>query len=66
MSDQVPPVIHEDNHLLALNKPAGLVTQGAAADTTSLFTLAKHYLKQKYHKPGNVYLGTVSRLDQAV
>lgn len=66
MSDDIPPVLHEDNHLLALNKPAGLITQGAAADTASLFTLAKHYLKQKYHKPGNVYLGTVSRLDRAV
>lgn len=62
----LPAVLYEDNHLLALNKPAGLITQGAAADKPSLFTLAKLYLKQQYRKPGNVYLGTVSRLDAAV
>lgn len=66
MIENVAAVLHEDNHLLALNKPVGLITQGASADKASLFTLAKDYLKQKYHKPGNVYLGTVSRLDRAV
>lgn len=56
-------VLYEDNHLLAVNKPSGLATQGVAAGETSLATLAKEYLKQKYRKPGNVYLGIVSRLD---
>lgn len=59
-------VLYEDNHLLALNKPAGMATQGAAVGMPSLLELAKHYIKQKYQKPGNVYLGTVSRLDAAV
>jgi 23S rRNA pseudouridine1911/1915/1917 synthase len=59
-------VLYEDNHLLALNKPAGIPTQGAEAERTSLLSLAKGYIKGKYHKPGNVYLGTVSRLDAAV
>ena len=57
-------VLYEDNHLLVVNKPAGVVTQGAASDQTSLVELAKQYLKQKYNKPGNVYLGVVSRLDK--
>ena len=59
-------VLYEDNHLLALDKPAGLATMGAAAGRPSLWALAKEYIKQKYHKPSGVYLGTVSRLDAAV
>jgi 23S rRNA pseudouridine1911/1915/1917 synthase len=59
-------VIYEDNHLLALNKPPGIPTQGAEAGRPSLVALAKAYIKQKYHKPGNVYVGVVSRLDSAV
>ena len=56
-------VLFEDNHLLVVNKPAGLPTQGVVEGTASVVTLAKAYLKQKYKKPGNVYLGVVSRLD---
>jgi len=59
-------VLYEDNHLLVVNKPAGLPTQGAAAGEDSLVNRAKEYLKRKYHKPGNVYVGVVSRLDAAV
>jgi 23S rRNA pseudouridine1911/1915/1917 synthase len=59
-------VLYEDNHLFAVNKPAGIPTQGAEAERGSLLALAKTYIKEKYHKPGNVYLGTVSRLDAAV
>ncbi|HVX14826.1 MAG TPA: RluA family pseudouridine synthase [Pirellulales bacterium] len=59
-------VLYEDNHLLVLNKPAGIATQGGAVGVPTLLALAKAYIKQKYHKPGNVYLGTVSRLDSAV
>ncbi|HET6883362.1 MAG TPA: RluA family pseudouridine synthase [Pirellulales bacterium] len=59
-------VLYEDNHLLAVNKPAGIATQGAPVGRPSLLELAKAYVKRKYHKPGNVYLGTVSRLDSAV
>ncbi len=57
-------ILYEDNHLLVINKPAGLVTQGASSDQISLGDQAKHYLKTKYQKPGNVYLGFVSRLDK--
>lgn len=59
----LPQILYEDNHLLAVNKPAGLPTMGVGADETSLVTLLKDYLKRKYDKPGNVYLGVVSRLD---
>jgi len=60
------PVLYEDNHLLAVVKPAGLPTMGVAPTKPSLLSLAKQYIKQKYAKPGNVYLGTVSRLDAPV
>jgi 23S rRNA pseudouridine1911/1915/1917 synthase len=56
-------VLYEDNHLLVVNKPAGLATMGVADDEPSLVQQARQYLKQRYHKPGNVYLGVVSRLD---
>jgi 23S rRNA pseudouridine1911/1915/1917 synthase len=59
-------VLHEDNHLLVVNKPAGLATQGVAEGTRSVLTQTKEYLKRKYKKPGNVYLGIVSRLDATV
>lgn len=63
-----PPmeVIYEDNHLLVVNKPALLATMGVTEGTASVVTEAKRYLKQKYLKPGNVYLGVVSRLDTGV
>ncbi len=68
MPPPLPPlqVILEDNHLLAVMKPAGLATMGVAEDKASLLTLAKEYIKRKYQKPGNVYLGVVSRLDAPV
>ena len=66
MSDSAVNVIYEDNHLLALNKPAGLPTMGTPDGQPTLLTLAKDYVKQKYQKPGNVYLGVVSRLDAPV
>lgn len=59
-------VLFEDNHLLVVNKPAGIATMGTAAGMTSMVTLAKEYLRKKYDKPGNVYLGVVSRLDSLV
>jgi len=66
MRASVLAIIYEDNHLLAVAKPAGLPTMGVAPGRTSALTLAKQYLKQRYNKPGNVYLGVVSRLDSPV
>jgi 23S rRNA pseudouridine1911/1915/1917 synthase len=59
-------ILYEDNHLLAVNKPAMLPTMGVADDVQSLLTVAKEYIREKYDKPGNVYLGIVSRLDAPV
>lgn len=59
-------ILYEDNHLLAVAKPAGLPTMGVAPQRPSLLALAKEYLKERYRKPGNVYLGVVSRLDAPV
>lgn len=58
-----PVVLYEDNHLLALDKPAGWVTQGAAPGDPSAVEWAKDYFRERYRKPGNVYVGVVSRLD---
>jgi len=59
-------VLYEDNHLLVVNKPAELPTMGVEAPRPSLLAIAKEYVRHKYNKPGNVYLGIVSRLDAPV
>lgn len=59
-------VLYEDNHLLVVSKPPGIPTQGAMGRGDSLITRAKAYIKEKFHKPGNVYIGIVSRLDSPV
>lgn len=59
-------ILYEDNHLLAVVKPPGVPTMGVPGDKLSLLTVAKQYIKEKYHKPGNVYLGIISRLDAPV
>jgi 23S rRNA pseudouridine1911/1915/1917 synthase len=63
-----PPleVLYEDNHLLAVNKPAGLPTMGTPGGNPTLLSVAKEYVKHRYNKPGNVYLGVMSRLDAPV
>lgn len=63
MSPAALSILYEDNHLLVINKPAGLPTMGVAAGEPSVVTLARHYIKHKYRKPGRVYMGIVSRLD---
>lgn len=60
------PVLYEDNHLLVVDKPAGLPTMGVAKGRSSVLSLARDYIKHKYQKTGNVYLGIVSRLDAPV
>lgn len=59
-------VLFEDNHCLAVAKPAGLLTQGVPTGIPTLEGLARAYLKERYHKPGNVYLGIPHRLDRPV
>ncbi len=59
-------VIYEDNHIIAVNKPAGVLVQGDHTGDKPLSEYAKEYIKHKYNKPGNVYLGTVHRIDRPV
>lgn len=59
-------VLYEDNHLLVVEKPYNMPVQGDDSQDLDLLTLAKEYLKEKYRKPGNVYLGLVHRLDRPV
>ena len=59
-------VIYEDNHLIAVAKRAGDIVQGDKTGDVPLSDLVKDYLKEKYQKPGNVYLGVVHRLDRPV
>jgi 23S rRNA pseudouridine1911/1915/1917 synthase len=61
-----PSVLFEDNHCLAVAKPAGLLTQGVPAGVSTLESWAKDHLRSKYQKPGNVYLGVPHRLDRPV
>jgi 23S rRNA pseudouridine1911/1915/1917 synthase len=57
-------VLYEDNHCLVVNKPAGLPSQGNESGDESLVDVAGRYLKERYGKPGNVYVGLVHRLDR--
>ncbi len=59
-------VLYEDNHLIAVFKPAGLLTQGDETGDESLMDVVKAFLKEKYGKPGNVFLGLIHRLDRPV
>ena len=60
------PVIYEDNHLLAVYKPSGLLVQGDRTGDVCLLDLGKRWLKARYHKPGKVFLAMVHRLDRPV
>jgi 23S rRNA pseudouridine1911/1915/1917 synthase len=57
-------VIYEDNHIIIVNKRAGDIVQGDKTGDTPLNDIVKDFIKDKYKKPGNVYLGTVHRLDR--
>jgi len=59
-------VLYEDNHLIVINKPGGLLVQGDATGDETLTDLVKKYLKEKYNKPGNVFVGVIHRLDRPV
>lgn len=59
-------IIYEDNHLIVVNKPAGILTQPTHLQEDSLEIQVKEWIKHKYQKPGNVFLGVVHRLDKPV
>ena len=57
-------ILFEDNHLLIINKKPGILTQGDKTGDKSLIDLAKYYIKKKYNKPGNVFIGLPHRIDR--
>lgn len=59
-------ILYEDNHLIAVNKPAGWLVQGDETGDKPLSEFVKDYIKKKYDKPGDVFLGVVHRLDRPV
>ena len=59
-------IIYEDNHLIAINKSSGVLVQGDETGDQPLVEICKEYIKDKYQKPGEVFLGVVHRLDRPV
>ena len=59
-------VLYEDNHLLVVEKPVNILSQGDNTSDDDMVNLLKKYLKEKYNKPGNVFVGLVHRLDRPV
>ena len=59
-------ILYEDNHLLVVEKPCNIPVQRDISNDEDLLTILKNYLKRKYNKKGNVYLGLIHRLDRPV
>ncbi len=59
-------VLYEDNHIIVVVKPENILSQGDNTGDISMIEIVKDYIKEKYNKPGNVYLGLVHRLDRPV
>ena len=59
-------ILYEDNHIIVVVKEPGIPSQGDKTQDLDMLTIIKKYLKDKYNKPGNVYLGLVHRLDRSV
>lgn len=66
MAKKTIEILYEDNHLIAVNKPCGLLVQGDKTGDETLADLVKAYIKKSKNKPGDVYLGIVHRLDRPV
>jgi len=62
----MPAILYEDNHLIVCVKPAGVLSQRDIRGGDDMLTILKDYIREKYRKPGNVFLGLVHRLDQNV
>jgi 23S rRNA pseudouridine1911/1915/1917 synthase len=63
---QALQVLYEDNHLIAVNKPAGVLVQGDISGDLTLMDVTRDYIRKKYGKPGRVFLGLLHRLDRPV
>jgi 23S rRNA pseudouridine1911/1915/1917 synthase len=66
MDNQELKILFEDNHVIVCIKPPGVLSQADGLDRQDMLTIIKEYLREKYNKPGNVYLGLVHRLDYNV
>lgn len=64
--NKTPTILYEDNHLIVAVKPSGILSQSDSSNTKDMLTLLKSYIKEKYNKPGNVFLGLIHRLDKDV
>ena len=64
MQEKKLDILFEDNHLIAINKRCGDIVQGDKTGDSPIGEEIKTYLKEKYHKPGNVFLGVTHRLDR--
>ncbi len=62
----MPDILYEDNHVLVAVKPPNMLSQADSTGDMDMLTDLKEYIREKYHKPGNVYLGLVHRLDRPV
>lgn len=59
-------IIYEDNHIIVIEKIPNIPSQADKTGDMDMLTLVKNYIKEKYNKPGNVYLGLIHRLDRPV
>ena len=59
-------ILYEDNHIIVVVKPVNILSQADITGDIDMLSIIKEYLKEKYQKPGNVYLGLVHRLDRVV
>ena len=57
-------ILYEDNHIIVVIKPYNILSQSDNTNDLDMLTIVKNYIKEKYNKPGNVYLGLVHRLDR--
>ena len=64
MAFQDSDILFEDNHLIIVNKPCGLLVQGDKTGDVPLLEVIRKYIKDKYDKKGNVFLGLVNRIDR--
>jgi 23S rRNA pseudouridine1911/1915/1917 synthase len=61
-----PEILYEDNHIIVVNKPSGMLSQGDSSGEDSMLEVLKTYIKKKYNKEGDVFIGLVHRLDMPV
>ena len=57
-------ILYEDNHIIVVSKPQGIASQPDESGDKDMFTLVKEYIKEKYNKPGDAFVGVVHRLDR--